>query len=175
MNLVEEIAQAQTKASREIIAIWVGKDQTRFKQLMKIVLGEDAELARRAAWPMNQCIEEHPQLASPILPELVRQLGDQKSHPAIRRNIVKALQVIDLPDDLLARIFDTCYERLTDPEETVAVKAYSMTVLTRICKREPALTDEVILAIERGLPHGTAAFRARARMAFRELKSPRKE
>jgi len=171
MNLLEEIADTQTKAQREMIAAWIGKDRGRFKQLMEVVFSDDRDLARKAAWPMSQCLEEHPQLASPYLPEMVRCLGDPKIHQGVRRNIARSFQVIELPEELLAGIFDTCFERLTDPDEAIAVRAYSITILTRICQREPALKDEVILAIERGLPQGTAAYRARAGMALRELKS----
>ena len=54
-------------------------------------------------------------------------------------------------------MFDCCLSYLTDVEETVAVKAFSMTVLYRICQKYPDLKQELIPVIEDNLAYSDKA------------------
>jgi hypothetical protein len=52
---------------------------------------------------------------------------------------------------------------LDDADQPAAVRAFAMTVATRIAKSEPDLMNELRLIVSKHLPHATAAFRVRAR------------
>jgi len=171
MNLADELASEHSRHQCERIVAWVGDRKDRFSELVGTVLGDDEFLARRAAWAMGHCVEETPELAAPHLEMLVERMRDQDRHPAIRRNIARILQVVSLPENLLAPLFDQCFELLTNPNEPPSVQAYSMTILSRICSVEPALAPEVILAIESGMSSGSGAYRSRGRRTLRELKA----
>ncbi|NNE93229.1 MAG: hypothetical protein HKN23_16420 [Verrucomicrobiales bacterium] len=169
MNLQEEIQREHSRKQSIHIAEWIGDRQEQFHQLMEFVVGESEEEARRAAWAMNYAAEARPHLIEPHIESLIEILTRLECHPGLRRNTVRLLQFVPLPDDLLARIFDVCFLLLNDPNETVAVQACSMTVLSRICQKHPQLAGEVALAIEQQMPHGTAAFRSRGQRTLREL------
>ena len=170
MNLKDEILRQHSKTQMQLIVAWVGKRQDRFDELVEHVRGEDETMARRASWAMSQCAEDEPQLADSNLESLIELLEKKGTmHAAIRRHTTKVFQTVPIPEELLARLFDCCMSLLADPNEMVAVQAYSMTILSRICSRHPELVTEVNLVIEQGRPHGTAAYRARGRRTLREL------
>ncbi len=168
-HLETELRGKISKTQAELLAAWVGCQQARFDELVAIVLEGETALARRAAWVLNHCIDHHPRLIDPHLKALVENLNAPECHPAVRRSITRCLETVELPDDLLGEIFDTCSGLLNDPNEPVASRVCSMSTMCRICKRHPELADELTLMINESLPHGSAAFRARGRMVLSEL------
>ena len=166
MDLKEALLEEHSKTQSEIISTYIGKSETRFNQLMKLVLGNHELLAGRAAWTMGHCVEYHPDLAKPYLSALVELISKKDINKAITRNTTRILQVADIPRQLVAEVFNLCYNFLNDPDEAAAIRIYSMTVLTRICEKEPDLASEVELLITQHLPYASAGYRARARKAM---------
>ena len=52
---------------------------------------------------------------------------------------------------------------ISSPDEPIAVRTFSITVLARIAQEEPALRKELEIIVRQMLPYATAAFRARAK------------
>jgi hypothetical protein len=88
-------------------------------------------------------------------------------HPAVKRNTVRLLQTIEIPKSLLGPVTNLCFDFLTSPKETIAVKVFSMTVLARIARQEPDLEKELRLVVAQQLPLAGGAFRSRARHVLR--------
>jgi hypothetical protein len=55
---------------------------------------------------------------------------------------------MDVPEGLEGEVFEKGIQYLKSPEESIAVKAFSMTSLRRICKKYPELSSELIPYIE---------------------------
>ncbi len=62
---------------------------------------------------------------------------------------------------------DICFKYVESPTEAVAVKAFSLTVLSNLAKLYPEILPELKLLIEDQLPHQTAAFRSRAKVLIK--------
>jgi hypothetical protein len=150
---------------RQTMAIveFIGDDERRFAELMRIVFAGEYRLTQRAAWPMNYCAERHPELIRPYLPKLLDCLERDDMHVAVKRNVVRLLQYIEIPRRLVGKVYAHCVDLVDDSYETVAVRAVALTVAARIAKSEPDLMNELRLIVRKHLPHSTAAFQKRAR------------
>lgn len=163
MNIREALLEVHSKAQAEKICTYVGDDPARFAELMRYMLGPVYRLSQRAAWPVSYCIERHPELITPYWGKLAQQLERDDAHVAVRRNVARLLQFVDIPKRHRGRIFDACYNLLADPEQPVAVRCFSMTVAAKIADGSPELLDELRLLATK-FPHlSTAGFRARSR------------
>lgn len=162
MNIQEALLAEHSKAQSERIAEYVGNDPVRFAELMESFLSEDQELSRRAAWVLSHCADRHASLIEPHLEAMIRNLRNDV-HVAVRRNTVRVLQEVEIPDELLGEAADICFGYLADHHEAIAVKVFAMTVLANICRREPDLGNELKLLIEEQLPYASAGFRSRAK------------
>ena len=161
--LREALLEVHSREQATKIADYVDEDPERFAELMRCTLGPVYRLSQRAAWPVSYCIERHPELIKPYWGKLAQQLEREDAHVAVRRNVARLLQFVDIPRRYQGRIFDACYNLLADPNETVAVRVFSMTVAARIAKNEPELMEELQMIATKYPQASTAGFRARAR------------
>jgi hypothetical protein len=146
-----------------MIADYVGSDPGRFAVLMKYMLGSVYRLSQRSAWPVSYCIQRYPELAKPYFNILIQQLERADAHVAVRRNVARLLQFVDIPKRYHGRVFDACYNLFADPSEPVAVRVFAMTVAAKVARDEPDLLDELRLVATKHPEAATAGFRSRAR------------
>ena len=91
---------------------------------------------------------------------MIAQLGHGR-HDAIHRNIVRILEEVPVPEELEGALYDKCFKFLNDPDEPIAVRVFSMTVLFNIAKKHPEMLDELKQTIEMYMPHGSGGFKNR--------------
>src|SRR5262249_4079942 len=156
-------ALAAEHSRRQTMAIveYIGDDAERFAELMKIFFAGEYRLTQRAAWPMNYCAERNPALIRPYLSKLIDCLKREDMHDAVRRNVVRLLQFIEIPRRLSGKIYSHCVDLVDDAYEPVAVRVFAMSVAARIAKQEPDLMNELRLIVKKHLPHTTVAFQKR--------------
>jgi len=157
--LLDEHSTRQTAA----IVDYIGCDEARFGELMAAFFAGPYRVTQRAAWPMSNCVELHPELIGPYLPKLIDLLKRDDFHNAVRRNVVRLLQFIDVPQQYAGKVYSDCIDLLNDPNEPVAVRVFSMTVAAKIARSEPDLMNELRLVIREHLPNASPGFLARAR------------
>ncbi|MBK8304558.1 MAG: hypothetical protein IPK98_14595 [Chloracidobacterium sp.] len=87
---------------------WVGDDPERFAELMRLFLGDVYRITQRAGWPLSNCVEKYPELVKPYFAKLLKQLERDDVHVAVRRNVVRLLQFVDIPKRYGAVVFDAC-------------------------------------------------------------------
>ena len=163
MIIRDALLEVHSKAQAEKICDYVGDDPKRFAELMKHMLGPVYRLSQRAAWPVSYCIERHPEMIGPYWGKLARQLERHDAHVAVRRNVARMLQFVDIPPRYSGRIFDACCNLLANPAEPVAVRVFAMTVAAKIAKDSPELLDELRTVAKAHPQIMTAGFRSRAR------------
>jgi len=171
MNLVDALAREHSKAQCNAIVDYIGTDARRFGELIKIFLAGPYRMTQRAAWPLNYCVERHPELIRPHLRTIVQNLKKPGLHDAVKRNTVRMLQFINVPKSLQGLVTKVCFGLFRDVTEPVAVRIFSMSVLADIARDHPDLKNELILLIEDQLPYGSAGFLSRARRVLTQLKS----
>jgi hypothetical protein len=163
MNIRDALLEVHSKEQAAKITRYVGDDPDRFAELMGHMLGSVYRITQRAAWPVSYCIQQHPELVTPYWSKLLKQLEGEDAHVAVRRNVARLLQFVDIPTQYEGRIFEACYNLFANPGEPVAVRVFSMTVAARIAKDKPELIEE-LRAVARQHPEATTpGMRSRSR------------
>ena len=124
------------------IVRYVGKNQLRFDELLKITLGKDERLAQRASWPIGYCIELYPELANKHLKRIISHLP-VRSHPAIQRNLAKLLMFVEVPEKLESLLVDNCFLILNSNDSPIANRAYAAYAIEKICRKYPEMYSEL--------------------------------
>jgi hypothetical protein len=171
MNLRENILTEHSKAQADKIIKWIGSDQKRFDELFNLFLNDEYRVIQRAAWPMSYCVINHPQLIQKHFAKLVKNLQKPNLHDAVKRNSVRLLEHISIPEKFHGEIMNICFDYIADPQEKVAVKAFSLTVLQNLSRQYPEIRQELKTIIEDRWDFETAAFRSRAKKILKEFSS----
>lgn len=169
MNLKATILEEHSKKQCDAIVAWVGNDQKRFNELFQLFLNSEYRITQRAAWPLSYCVIKHPGLIKNNYAELIANLKKQQLHDSIKRNTVRLLQAVAIPEKYEGDIMDICFQYLQSPKEAVAVKAFSITVLGNLANKYPEIIPEIKLLIEEQLPTQTAAFKSRAKAFMKKF------
>ncbi|MFT3705018.1 MAG: hypothetical protein QM802_21810 [Agriterribacter sp.] len=111
----------------------------------------------------------HPHLIRKHLRKIIVQLKKPGIHNAVKRNTVRLLQDIPIPETLQGEVMDICFTFIADPKEAVAVKAFSITILDNLSKQYPEIIPEMKLLLEDQMPHETAAFKSRAKKFLKKV------
>jgi hypothetical protein len=143
MDIREAVLDEHSKRQTEIIVACIGEDPQRFRELIKVFFGGPYRVTQRAAWPLSVVAEKRPELLKPHLNKLIDQLPKSDAHPAVKRNIVRLLQFVEIPKRLQGKVYSHCLDLIADPREPIAVKAFSLTVAERIARTQPFLFDEL--------------------------------
>ncbi len=170
MDLRNQILQEHTKENCNRIVQWVGNDLLRFNELFNLFLNDEYRVTQRAAWPMSYCVIAHPEFMKNNFGKLTNNLKKTGIHNSIKRNTVRLLQSIDIPEKYEGEIMEICFKYVESPTEAVAVKAFSLTILGKLAKKYPEIIPEIKLLIEDQIPHQTAAFKRRAKKVLEEMK-----
>ena len=171
MDLRETILQEHSKAQTNKIIKWIGSDQKRFDELFKLFLNDEYRVVQRAAWPLSYCVINHPELVQKHFTKLVKNLQKPGIGDAVKRNSIRLLQHISIPRKLHGEIMNICFNYISDPQEKVAIKAFSLTVLQNLCRQYPEIKQELKTIIEDRWDYETLAFRSRAKKILKELSS----
>jgi hypothetical protein len=163
MDIRRELLAEYSKAQTARIVEFVGSDKARFRELMEIFLSDHYRSTQRAAAVVNDIALRDPSLIKPYLPRMAALLTKKNGSVAVRRNVVRMFQFIELPEALEGEIYSYCLDLLDDPKESAAVRIFSMSVAARIAESEPPLLNELHLIVTKHLPQMTVAFHNRAR------------
>lgn len=163
LSLKKLLEDSNSRSMCDSVLAWIGNSPKRFAELMDYVNGPDKLLQQRAAYPMSYAIENNPELIKPHYKTLLDLVKQDKPHAAIRRNILRALEYVDVPKKWQGLVMDTCFRFITDPKEKPAVKASCITVLGKLARKFPEILPEIKLIVEENWDHESAAFRARAK------------
>jgi hypothetical protein len=169
MNLESEILGECSKRQCIRIATWIGTDTKRFKELMDLFLRGEYRITQRAAWIIKHCADEHAELVIPYVDRMIDRMVEANVHDAVKRNVVRILQDIEIPRRLAGKVATVCFEWLASAKEPVAVKVFSMSVLANIAKQEPDLKNEIRILIDQQMPMGSAGFKSRGKKVLRQL------
>ena len=161
MDIREALLAEHSKAQTMKIVRYIDGDPAKFKELMGHFLGDTYRLSQRAAWAVNYCAEHHHDLVKPYFNKLVQQLERDDVHVAVRRNVARMLQFVDIPKQYEGRVFDACYNLVDDPHQPVAVRVFSLTVAAKVARDSPELLDELRLLAAKYPQGSTAGFRSR--------------
>src|ERR1044072_6798370 len=143
MDLKAEILKEHSKEQALKVTNWVGSDKKRLEELLHLFLHDEYRVVQRSARMVSMVAEIQPELIKPHLEAIVNKMNEPGVHVAVKRNVVRLLQYMDIPEPLHGMVMNTCFELLADPKETIAVRAFSMTVLANLAKVYPDIKQEL--------------------------------
>lgn len=165
-NLRESILQDTSRENIVHLARWTAEAPQRVKALMQLFLHDEYRVVQYCAWIISYVAESKPEYIGPYLGQMVDRMGDAGVPVAVKRNVLRTLQYTPIPKPLHEPLINYCFEYITNERETVAVRAFAMTVLARIVHNDyPELNKELVLVLEDALEYQelTAGFISRAK------------
>ncbi len=169
-NLREAILQENSKTHALELAAWAGQDAKRFKELVDLFLHDEYRVVQRAAWIISIIAATRSELIAPHLTAMVERMQQPDLPVAVKRNVVRILQHIDIPESLHGPVMNTCFDLLADVNEAIAVRVFSMTALANLAKHYPEIRNELKTIIEEELERApTAAFISRGKKVLKSL------
>jgi len=169
MNIEDALLAEHSKAQTLRICQYIGDQQDRFDELMRLFFKGEYRVTQRAAWVISYCAEAYPELIEPHQQAMLNNLEKEGLHDAIKRNTLKVLAARQLPEELLGQAATLSFDFLADPQEAIAIKVFAMEMLSQICLVEPGLAGELRLLIEDQMPHASAGFKARGKRILKKL------
>jgi hypothetical protein len=170
MNLREAILEQHSQSHSRAIAQWIGNEPTRIKELINIFLHDEYRVVQRSAWLVSEVATLQPESMNLYVPVLIEKLKDKTAHIAVKRNVYRVLQFLELPEAVHGDLMNNCFDALMDPKEALAVRAFAMSILARMTKDYPEIAHELKLIIEDTLQHEPApSFKSRAKKVLKQL------
>ena len=169
MKLRDQILKEHSKTNRIAIVKWIGTSQERFDQLFDLFLNDEYRVVQRAAWPLSYSVIAHPQLIQKHFSRLLKNLEKPGIHDSVKRNSVRLLERIQIPERFHGQVMNICFNYIASPQEAVAIKAFSLTVLEHLSNQYPEIKTELKTIIEDRWDYESAAFRSRAKKILKKL------
>jgi hypothetical protein len=169
MDLKSEILKEHSKRQCVRLGDWIGQDKKRFKQLMELFLHDEYRVTQRSAWIVSYCADRHPELITPWLKPMLLKTREPGVHVAVRRNVMRILQNIEIPSSLLGTVITIGFDELETPDSPIAVKAFAMTVLANIARKKPDIIPELRAAVDFATLNATPGIRVRCRRVLKQI------
>ncbi|MBL4669604.1 MAG: hypothetical protein JKY30_10125 [Flavobacteriales bacterium] len=170
MNYRLELEQGQSKILTTAIVNEVANSQVKMDELMQCFVDGPIRITQRAAWPMSDIAKKHPLLLFKYYPLLIDLLNQSDKHDAINRNILRAFQFVEIPEEYEGHILNVSFKLLNSNTEPVAVKAFSMTVIYNLTKKYPDIIPELKASIKALIPDGSPGIKNRGNKILNAIK-----
>ena len=170
MDLEQLILADRSKPKIMHIAKLIGDDPKQFVQLWNILMTGEKPLPQRAAWILDYCIQDHPELLRPYFDDAIALLKNKNLHNAIHRAVAKSLSNTLIPEAYHGELFSLCIDLLLSPNTKIAIKAHCMEVAFQIATPYEELREELSLVIKELLPTGSAGIQSRGNRILKKLK-----
>jgi hypothetical protein len=172
MNLTQSLEELlmveNSRRNTDVVAALVFKRPELFVELVSIYLKNEEPVSRRAVWVVDTVAEKLPDLVLPYLDHICEMLPEF-CHDGLKRNTLRILVRSPLPENQLGPLASLCFDWLTSPGESVAVKVYCMEILYRISQTEKDLKKELADSISWRIDEETPGFRAHGIRILKKL------
>lgn len=167
-EMLHELMNGFSKGKAVSMAHSLLNDIESMNQILSFCQLNEPKLSARASWVFQEMVKlKHPVNSSQL--RSVIELLQHSSIDGVKRNFLSALQLLEIPEEVIGELSDYCFSVLLSSKETVAVKVYAMQIAANACKRYPELKSELLSCIEMEMSKNTIAFFARAKRVRKEL------
>ncbi len=161
MDFKLALEKEHSKALTEKIVNEVILHPEKMKDLMDVFVKGPVQITQRAAWSISFIAEKEPSLLNNYYELFIDLLKQPNKHDSINRNILRALQFVEIPEKHQGNILDCCFNLLRSSNEPIAVKAFSMTVIYNLSLIFPEIQNELKICIEDLLPYASSGLKNR--------------
>ena len=166
---LEDLLMVETsRRNTDLVADLILQKHDLFGLLIKIFLKNEDPVSRRAAWVADKVTEKMPELLPSCTGLIIENLAGF-SHDGMKRQSLRMLTRADLTPDQMGSLINLCFDWLTNLNESVAVKVYSMDILYRISQSEPDLKQELAESIEWRIGEEKPGYQSKGRKILKKL------
>lgn len=169
MDWEKLIREAENKHQVKSLASFVLAHPEEINSLMNVYSHSKYRITQRASWILSHIADERADLLTPFLPNMVDQIKETNSQ-AVKRNTIRIFQLMKIPESLEGEVVEICFSFLKNPNEAVAIRVFSMTVLYNISVSYPELLNELTYIIEEHMPYGSAGFKSRGKKILKAIR-----
>ena len=155
------------KVSKEF-AMDIIKNKGEMEELMGYFFSKDLRICQMASFPIIAIADHKIELLLPYLTKMVDRYKGAP-HAAYKRNVMRTLQFVKIPEDLEGKVYDLCIEEFCDVKTPTAIRVFSMTVMCNICERHPELSQELLPVLIDYKNTGTTGFENRLRKEIKRV------
>ncbi len=161
MDFKELLELGHSRLFTDKIVNAIIENPKRMDELIDLFIQGPVQITQRASWAISVIAEKHPEYLTNYFNLFVELLNTPNKHASVNRNIVRALQFMDIPKKFEGKVLDAVFRLLNSSNEPIAVKAFSMTVIYNLSKKYPDIVPELRASIEALLPNGSAGIKNR--------------
>ena len=169
MDFRKLLEQGPSKANTTIIVEEVTRSPKKMEDLMACFIKGPVQITQSASWPISFIAQKKPELLTPYYPLFIELLNTPDKHDAINRNILRAFQFVNLPEEHEGTVLDISFKLLNSNHEPIAVRVFSMTVIFNLTKKYPELIPELKAIIEVLLPNASAGIKSRGKKILKSI------
>lgn len=170
MDIRLSLIENRSKANIIKIVDYVLADKSHVQKLVSLVFDKDDNVSFRASWATIHLFEKDMKLIYPYLDRFVKHLSSYSITDSVKRNILRSLQFVTLPEELQGQAADICFKFLSSNDEPIATRAFSIKVLENLCTQHPDLISELTLTIEDLLPNASSGLKNRGEHTLKRLR-----
>jgi len=113
------------------------------EELMDYFFSDDLRICQMASFPIITIADHQIELLLPFLKRMI--IGYKTApHVAFKRNVLRTLQFVDIPEDLEGIVYDLCLEEFCNLKSPTALRVFGLTVMCNICIKHPELSQELL-------------------------------
>jgi hypothetical protein len=146
------------------------KSRDLFDELISIIIRNEPPFSIGPSWVMGYAGIERPAWYILRLPELLESLKP-RTHQAVYRSIVSVLRKIEIPESLEGMVTDYCIRWVEDVNQSIAVKSFSLHILSKIMEKQPELCPEIKLITENLIPFASSGLMNTAEKVLLKIRS----
>jgi hypothetical protein len=170
MSSIEAQLVDSSRLLIDLVVANVGNDQKLFDEAVKTMVKDKYPISMRAARIVQFAALRHPNLLRNHIDSMILVLPISKVD-GVKRSILKLFTEtpVFINDDQLGRLTDCCFSFVQNPNESIAVRAFSIDILLKIIKKFPDLKPELIAILESILPDGSVGLKNKCRKLLKKL------
>jgi hypothetical protein len=172
MNIKSELMKPYSWENSLKLVDHMVKRPDQLKILISLLYDDNSRLSHKAANIVKLTAEKNPSLLSPYIGQFANML-ESTVPDALKRDALRILQFTPIPVRLQGKIAEACFGFLSSTAP-VAIKAFSLSVLSGIAKQEPSISRELQIIIETQIVFASPAFVSRAKKVLHQLKHYRR-
>ena len=157
MDYREQLLRPLSKRYIDHLVQNILESPSEFPFLFELLFDADPKVVWRAAWACSKVSELSPFIFTSEQSERVLLLSLSTPNGGARRGCLSILYHLPLQASISVDFVNSCFEWMLSPRSPIAVQAYSMKLLYRICEQIPELSQELIAHLENLDPYSYSA------------------
>lgn len=147
MDFKKEILKDNGVINAKRLAEFIADNPKKIKKLVELFYDKETNISMRSAWIISHVCSLNPEIVVGIIPDFIKYLKSKNPNPTTVRCVLSSLQQITIPEKYCAIVFDFCSRYVINEAQPLAVRAFSINIIGRLCKRYPELKHETELIL----------------------------